>query len=169
MKILLYINIQFNFFRHMTVLLFCVLRSGMTTEKKKDPYWFDERHKCWVRVWVVNRDLNSTKPIHVWISGNSKLLDFHTHTDREMWLNRNDIECFNINPNDNLCLNVDYYKSLHWYKSVMTFKYYGNDDKPGIVRMTKGVGKTVFVSDSKYSSSLVLLRLLWSLILRLLR
>ena len=151
----------------MTVVLFCVLSSRMTTEDQKVPYWFDERHKCWLRVWVVYGDLTSTKPIHVWISTVPEILNFQS--DRQMCLNISDVEFFNINPNDNLCLNVEYYKSLHWYKSVMTFKYYGNDDKPGIVRMTKGVGKTVFVSDSKYSSSLVLLRLLWSLILRLLR
>ena len=91
-----------------------MLRSLITTEKEKLPYWFDERHKCWLRLSVKRSDLTSRKRIIVRIPGNEELLDFHS--DREIWVNKNDIEFFNINPNDNLCLNVEYYKSLHWYK-----------------------------------------------------
>ena len=121
-----------------------MLRSGITTEKKEVPYWFDERHKCWLRLPYVDRsDLTSTKPIDVWISAVPKILNFQT--DRQMCLNVSDIEFFNSNPNDNLSLNVEYYKSLHCYKWRMQFKYNGNDDEPVATRITNVSEHTVIV------------------------
>ena len=116
----------------MTVVLFCVLSSRMTTEDQKVPYWFDERHKCWLQL-CRGFDLTSTNPIDVMISEFPILQDFHS--DRRLCLNRSDIEFFNINinPNDNLCLNLEYYKSLHRYMWRMNFKNNGNDDQPGVV------------------------------------
>ena len=89
-------------------------------------------------------DLSSTKPIDIWILGNKDPLDFDTY--RTMCLNTSDIEFFNINPNDNLCLNMEYYKSLHCYRWSMKCTYVGNDDEPEETVLIRSVsGKTVFV------------------------
>ena len=116
----------------------------MTSEKKKVPYWFDERHKCWLRL-CEEIDLTSTNPIDVWIATFPRLQDFHTH--RQMCLNTSDIEFFNINPNDNLNLNMEYYKSLHRYKWRMNFSYNGNENEPGgvYINSTNRSGQIVFV------------------------
>ena len=114
-----------------------------TIEEEEVGYWFDQRHKCWLRVVVKRSDLMSTKPIYVTISGNPELLDFNTY--RQMFLNRSDIEFFNINPNDNLCLNVEYYKYLHWYNWRMKFKYKRTYTRPGVASISNMCGPPVFV------------------------
>ena len=128
----------------MTLVLLCVLSSGGTSEKEKLPYWFDERHKCWLRLLVTESDLMSTQPICVRISGNEELLDFDTQRSRH--LNTSDIVFFNNNPNDNLCLNWEYYKSLHWYKWDLRFRYTGKEDYDrGIFRIRNTTPQNVFL------------------------
>ena len=80
--------------------------------------------------------------VHIW--GNDEPLDFDgEHT----WvkLKRSEIEFFNNNPNDNLCLNMEYYKSLHWYKWNLQFNYKDIDDTGGTVNIHNDSGKFVFV------------------------
>ena len=86
----------------------------------------------------------STQPICVRISGNEELLDFDTQRLRHF--NSSDIVFFNNNPNDNLCLNWEYYKSLHWYKWDLRFRYNGKDDYDrGIFRIRNTTPQNVFL------------------------
>ena len=62
------------------------------------------------------------KQTRVFLLPKQEWLDFYTEFMMEV--NTSDIGFFNTNPNDNLCLNVEYYKSLHWYKwdVILTFR-----------------------------------------------
>ena len=113
----------------MTFVVFCVLSSFRTSEQQKDPYWFDERHKCWLPVSFQRYPTGvgmSTKQTRVFLPQNDTLLGYHS--DCMMFVNTNDIEFFDTNPNKNLRFNVEYYKSLHWYNWDVMLTYTGSLD-----------------------------------------
>ena len=92
------------------------------------------------------KDFTSGKLIRVLLSRNEELMDFYKGIESMMDVNTSDIDFFNTNPNDNAILNVDYYKSLHWYNWNLLFNYDGTDDEPCRVQIRNTYTKqSVFV------------------------
>ena len=125
--------------------VFCMLSSLTTIEQEQFPYWFDERHKCWLPIRLPYSFIRvgmRRKQTRVFLLPKQEWLDFYTEFMMEV--NTSDIGFFNTNPNDNLCLNVEYYKSLHWYKWDVKLTFSGSLDVIGTEWLDNKTEQDVF-------------------------
>ena len=135
------INVGFEFcliLRNTIFVLFSVLSSLITVDKDKLPHWFEEHHKCWIRL-LMNRNTSKRNPLSVHVSKEE-----NAEVDFELWdCTSSDLE--RLYPNEKVILNVPYSKSQLWYKWELRFNYDGDDDYAGRVKITNLCDQNVFV------------------------
>ena len=135
------INVGFEFcliLRNTIFVLFSLLSSLITVDKDKLPHWFEEHHKCWIRL-LMSRNTSKRNPLSVQVSKEE-----NAEVDFELWdCTSSDLE--RLYPNEKVILNVPYFKSQLWYKWQLRFNYDGDDDYAGTVKITNLHDQNVFV------------------------
>ena len=136
------INVGFEFcliLRNTIFVLFSVLSSLITVDKDKLPHWFEEHHKCWIRLLMRrNTSERNSLGVHVTWEENAEV-------DFEFWRNCTSSDLERLYPNEKVILNVPYFKSQLWYKWELRFNYDGDDDYAGTVKITNLHDQNVFV------------------------
>ena len=137
------INVGFEcclILRNTIFVLFSVLSSLITVDKDKLPHWFEEHHKCWIRL-LMSRSTSERNVLNVHVSEEENV-----EVDAELWRDctSSDLERLYF-PNAKVILNVPYFKSQLWYKWELRFNYDGDDDYAGTVKITNLHDQNVFV------------------------